>query len=188
MTSTHAHTSEPHAARLHEHLVLLYQSEEVLARSVVTFLAPALIRDEPMLVVATGRHRRLFADALETAGADLPGLRKSGLFAELDAEDTLAAFLHDGLVSREGFDTSVGQWVRALSAAHGRVHIYGEMVSCLWGRGDAPAAVELERLWNDLARHQDFRLCCAYPANQLASDEPAVDDMLAAHSAAAWLD
>ena len=172
----------------HEHVVLLYESEQALARSVVAFLTPALLLDEALLVVATPPHRALFAAALTGVGADLPALRAAGRYVELDAEATLEAFLADGKVSRLGFSTTVGRRVRQLATDHGGVHIYGEMVACLWGRGDAAAAVVLEDLWNDLAEHEDFRLCCAYRSDLLVGEDLHVGDMLETHSETIWLE
>jgi hypothetical protein len=45
--------------------------------------------------------------------------------------------------------------------------------------------VELEAMWNELARQYSFSLLCAYPAASVAAAEDADDlsDMLAAHSA-----
>lgn len=171
-----------------EHVVLLYESEQSLAQCVVSFLTPALLLDEALLVVATPDHRRLLASALTAAGAELASLRSSGRYVELDAEQTLKAFLQDGRVSRLGFNTVVGHPIRTLSARHGRVHIYGEMVACLWGRGDAAAALALEDLWNDLAQQHEFRLCCAYHSSLLSADDVQVGRMLDAHSASVRLD
>ena len=165
----------------HEHLVLLYDDEQDLVQRVVRFLIPGLLRNEAMLVVATARHRTMFASALAAIDPELPAHRAAGRYVELDAEEALAAFLHRGSLSRMGFNTGIGHRVRALSEEHGRVHIYGEMVACLWNRGDARSALQLEHLWNDLACEQDFRLCCAYH-NSLLQDKAEVDDMLATHS------
>lgn len=167
-----------------EHVVLLYESERALSRRVVDFLTPGLLLDEGLLVVATPVHRRLLRSALTAAGADLTALRRDGTYVELDAEETLAGFLVDGRVSAMGFNSAVGHRIRTMSAQHGRVHIYGEMVACLWGRGGAAEAVELEHLWNELARHHDFRLCCAYPTELLGeASEAHVDAMQLTHSA-----
>jgi hypothetical protein len=45
--------------------------------------------------------------------------------------------------------------------------------------------VDLEALWNELARHYSFSLLCAYPAGAVAADERAdeLSDVHAAHSA-----
>ena len=167
-----------------EHLVVLYETEQALARRVVDFLAPGLLLGEGLLVVATPEHRRLLRCALTAARADLPALDRTGAYVELDAEETLGLFLVGGRLSRMGFNGAVGHRIRTMSARHGRVHVYGEMVACLWGRGGAAEALELERLWDELAEHADFRLCCAYPRQLLEPADPQVDAMLGMHSAA----
>ena len=43
-----------------------------------------------------------------------------------------------------------------------RVRVFGEMVDVLCERGQRDAAVELEELWNRLARTRDFTLLCGY--------------------------
>ena len=165
-----------------EHLVHLYETDATLARCVLAFLAPGL-PDEASLVVATPEHRSLFADALTGCGVDLDGLRAAGRYVEKDAEQLLSTFLRNGAVDPLAFRLSVGETVRALAAEHGRVHVYGEMVACLWGRGNSRAAVVLEQAWNDLAGIADFRLCCAYPVKAMTTGRPAdVDAVLACHS------
>lgn len=165
-----------------EHLVHLYETEATLAHCVVAFLAPGLA-DEASFVVATPEHRRLFAQALEACGVDVDALRLEGRYVEQDAETLLATFLRDGAVDPLAFRLSVGEPVRALAAAHGRVHVYGEMVACLWGRGDSHSAVVLERAWNDLACVADFRLCCAYPAAAMRGGDPThVHDAMSSHT------
>lgn len=165
-----------------EHLVHLYETETTLARCVLAFLAPGLL-DQASLVVATPQHRALFARALEEAGVDVDRLRREGRYVEKDAEQTLSTFLRDGVVDPLAFRLSVGEAVRDLAAAHGRVHVYGEMVACLWGRGDSSAALVLERAWNELADVADFRLCCAYPVRAMTTGDPShVDAVLGCHS------
>jgi hypothetical protein len=165
-----------------EHLVHLYETEATLARCVLTFLTPGLA-DEAALVVATPEHRALFAQALEDSGVDVDALRREGRYVERDAEQLLGSFLRDGTVDPLAFRLSVGEPVRALAAAHGRVHVYGEMVACLWGRGDSSAALVLERAWNDLAGMAEFRLCCAYPVAAMTTGDPShVDAVLGCHS------
>ncbi len=165
-----------------EHLVHLYETEATLARCVLAFLAPGL-PEQAALVVATPEHRSLFAGALAQCGVDVEELRREGRYVERDAEQLLATFLREGQVDPPAFRRSVGEPVRALAAAHGRVHVYGEMVACLWGRGDSRAAVVLEEAWNELAGLADFRLCCAYPVSAVTTGRREdVDAVLACHS------
>lgn len=151
----------------YEHLVHLYESEATFARCVVAFLAPALL-EEAAVVVATPEHRAVIAAELERCGVDVGALRREGRYVEHDAEELLARFFLDGRVDDDAFDRSVGALVRDAARAFGRVHLYGEQVTCLWGRGDSRSSAELERAWTALAGEVDFRLCCAYPLRAMA--------------------
>ena len=61
------------------------------------------------------------------------------------------------------FEAEVGQVIRAAGAGGRPVRLYGEMVALLWEAGQLNAALELEGLWNDLARDIPFGLYCGYP-------------------------
>jgi signal transduction histidine kinase len=45
-----------------------------------------------------------------------------------------------------------------------RLTVFGEMVALLWSVGKTDAAIQLEQLWNGLARRHEFDLACAYPS------------------------
>ena len=65
------------------------------------------------------------------------------------------------------------------------MRIYGEMVAVLWDQGNVAAAIELERLWNDLAIRHPFSLLCAYPTSAFHTDAGAEQflQVCAQHSA-----
>ena len=54
--------------------------------------------------------------------------------------------------------------------------MFGDMASPLWQAGQFSAAIDVEALWNELARQHGFSLLCAYPATAAAADP---DDELA---------
>ncbi|MBV8050520.1 MAG: PAS domain-containing protein, partial [Acidobacteriaceae bacterium] len=56
-----------------------------------------------------------------------------------------------------------------------RVVIFGEMVALLWADGKVEASMELEGLWNELAKSRSFRLYCAYPLQGFNRTEHAED-------------
>ena len=147
----------------HDHVVHVYESEPSLVAFVADFVGPGLAAGEAGLVVATAVHRATIAAALRDGGVDVDALRATGRYVDLDAERTLAAFTVDGRLDPEAFAEVVGGQVRRLAEAHGRVHVMGEMVARLWGRGDASSALDHEHSWNRLARTTAIRLCCANP-------------------------
>jgi hypothetical protein len=149
--------------RVLDHTVVFYADEGELAALAVGFLAPALLRDEAAVVIATPAHRALVARALTDVGVDVDEFAFDGRYLVADAETTLAAFLVDGVVQPAGFATSVGALVRAAAAVGGPVRVYAERVGCLWGRADGAAAFALDREWNALAAGVDLRLLTAHP-------------------------
>ena len=146
------------------HFVRFYDDDDMLLDEVAAFVDQALAANGKGIVIATAVHcaalrRRLDACAL-AQGRALP---PPGQLAWLDAEATLESFLVDGWPDRRRFDEVVGALVRDTCAGGARLHAFGEMVALLCARGHYDAALELERLWNDLAQRIEFALFCGYP-------------------------
>ncbi|MGH9409186.1 MAG: hypothetical protein ACRD1V_07005, partial [Vicinamibacterales bacterium] len=77
----------------------------------------------------------------------------------LDAADTLARVSgRDGLHSLK-FEKVIGATVREFGRP---VYAYGEMVDILAQGMELPQALELEALWNGLARQVPLNLMCGY--------------------------
>ncbi len=97
----------------------------------------------------------------------------SGRFVALDAAETMAAFMLDGQIDREAFRELVGGLLCTARESGRSVRAYGEMVALLWDAGDVLAAIELERLWNELGRKLQFSLFCSYPVACVSRSEHA---------------
>lgn len=152
------------------HSAVLYGAPHQLAATVSPFLVGALDAGEPVMVAATSAHRAAIDRSLREAGVDLDGAVRAGRVVSLDADDVVARVVRDGRVDRAAFDDIVGGAVAAVCGAAGATpRVFGELVGVLWNRGDVPAALELEDLWNELATHHAFVLLCGY---QLDADEP----------------
>ncbi len=149
------------------------------------YLAEGVNAGDGALVVGTSEHNAAFARGLAAAGVDVDAARERRLVM-LDAGETLAAFMVEGLPDRDRFDAVVGGTVRALCApAPGRtLHAYGEMVGILWQDRRYAAAIRLEALWNELLRKGGLRLFCAYPIDVLGEEFCAddVDALLRSHT------
>jgi anti-sigma regulatory factor (Ser/Thr protein kinase) len=165
-----------------EHVVQFYDHDSDLARAVGTYLAQALRTGDVSIVIATPEHRAAFRQELAAAGL-APGECDSGAILWLDAAATLAGFMLDGRIDPDAFHDVVGGLVREASqrgrpkrnrrSGSGRIRAYGEMVALLWDAGDVLGAIELEKLWNELAREFEFSLWCAYHGHSLAVHEHA---------------
>lgn len=149
------------------HVVQFYTEDSFLLEAVAKFIGTALGTGDSAIVIATQAHLDGFAHRLRARGLDLSKSARCGRYTALDAADTLAKFMRAGHPDPKLFMDTVGHVIaRASAAAEGhtpRVAAFGEMVALLWAEGNPDAAIELEQLWNDLARTHSFSLHCAYP-------------------------
>ena len=148
-----------------DHLVQIYQDPAFLVETVTRYVCAGLQKGEAALIIARPEHRNLFAQALGREGfTPSPALRL------LDADETLATFMVDGMPEWTAFQRECGGAIRELRLQHPGVRAYGEMVDVLWQLGRRHAAIKLEDFWNQLARVHKFSLLCAYAMDPLAAD------------------
>jgi len=156
--------TDPSRIHAHHHAVQFYGNDNELLNTVGTFLSEGLVSGHPAVVIATPPHRLAIEKALEHRMIDVERARRLGDLVLLDADDTLATFMVDGVPSAAVFKKTMGDVIE--QTLHGRertpVRAYGEMVDVLWKQGKTAAAVRLEVLWNDLATTHVFSLLCGY--------------------------
>lgn len=157
-----------------EHVVQFYDCESELAQAVGAYLAQAVWAGDVSIVIATPDHRSAFEGQLAAAGVRLDRVARDETILWLDAAETLAHLrVEEGGIDPEAFRSVVGEIVRGACQRGREVRAYGEMVALLWDAGDVLGAIELEKLWNELARELQFSLWCAYHGHSLAVHEHA---------------
>jgi len=156
-----------------QHLVQIYERDAVFLDSLEGFVSGGLRADEAIIVIATPEHRRALEDRLANRGIGLTLARKQGRYIDLDAEETLSAFMVSGWPDPDLFSEVVTGLITRASASGRPVRAFGEMVALLWGRGDSGATIRLEHLWNTLCLAQGFTLFCAYPRSGFTQDASA---------------
>jgi hypothetical protein len=148
----------------HFHAVRFYEDAQSLSRMVATFIAEGFIVNLPAIIIATPEHRDAILDKLTAMSFDLAHLTEQNDLVVLDARDTLALFMVDGMPNAEKFEAAMLPIIDAV--CRGRtdcvIRAYGEMVDVLWKDGMEAAAVRLEMLWNQLANTRQFSLLCGY--------------------------
>ena len=148
-----------------EHVVLFYQDERELAVRVNEYLLPAVTDGGgAAIVVATPDHRRFFEEHLAEVGADVAAARARGSYLEFDANETIRGFMVGDRPDPAGLWQVASPLLRQAAQAGQPVLVFGEMVSLLWDAGLVSAAIEVERMWNELGGQHPFSLLCAYPA------------------------
>jgi anti-sigma regulatory factor (Ser/Thr protein kinase) len=181
--STTTSTATARSRPTPEHLVQFYDSPGQLTERVADFVGGG--EDDIAIVVATEPHRRAFTDGLVARGVDVAARQRAGSLIVLDAQATLDRFFDGHRCDPAGYATVIGGLVRQAAARGRPVRIYGEMVAVLWEAGLVNAALELEDLWNDLARTLPFTLLCGYPAEAMQAGSDAISKVCAAHTTVA---
>lgn len=146
------------------HAAQIYVEDHELAESVAEYVAAGFELGEPAVLVATEEHANLIADRLAALGWNAARVEELGLLLTVDAEATLGRFMEGPHPSAVAFERVIGGLLDELAPRFPgrRVRAFGEMVNVLCERGQREAAVELEELWNRLARTRDFTLLCGY--------------------------
>jgi hypothetical protein len=168
------------------HAVQVYSDLDELAGSVAAYLGSGFEAGEPGIVVATREHVARFAARLATAGWDEQQIQSERLLVLADADAMLARFMEGDLPSASAFDSALGGLLDQVAERFQglRIRVFGELVDLLVERGQTDAAVEVERLWNELARRRNFSLLCGYRVDvfDLATQSSLLPRVCAEHS------
>ena len=147
-----------------DHVVQLYQDQDFLNRAVCRFAGAALANGEGLILVPTAEHWNAFRPRLEAEGVDVKAAQARGQLTVVDADETLQRFMGRTLPDAPVFLGLAGEIVRRTRAAgsYPRVRWWGEMVNVLWERGDVAASMNLEDLFDRVAREQDIAIFCSF--------------------------
>jgi serine/threonine-protein kinase RsbW len=154
------------------HQVQFYPTDDALRLNVASFLAVPLLRGEAAVVIASVEHRRLIAAGLVGNGLDVPALRLSGRYVELDAAETLFLFMTETGPDEQQFRAALGTLIGDAELQFGAITAYGEMVGLLAAHDQLMAALQLEQLWSRLLDEHRLRLLCGYPAEHVEPGLP----------------
>jgi len=156
----------------HFHAVRFYESDKSLCRIVAGFLGEGLAVRQPALVIATPEHRRGILDELQSRHFDIVRMHSAGDILMLDARKLMSTFMVDGVPNPTLFLENAVRTLERLRAGRKDVTIraYGEMVDLLWKDGLDTASIQLEMMWNRLARLEAFSLLCGYSMGSFYKD------------------
>jgi hypothetical protein len=120
-------------------------------------------------VLATKTHQNILFQRLQAGDPKFSAALQEGRYLPVDVDETLATFMVGGVLDAARFRKGAGELVdtaaRAASGKHPRVAACGECAPTLWQQGNPDAAIELERLWDEIARDRDVKISCGYVLN-----------------------
>jgi hypothetical protein len=167
------------------HVVYFYQNDAALAATVARFLAAGWRTRQPLVVLATARHREAIADSLSALGCDCRSGDRNGAVTFADTDDTLSSFMTAAGLDTDKFKISMERLFEQSrrESDRRRVLFYGEMVDVLWRDGHPRLALQLEEQWNGLACGRSFSLLCGYAIDRFADPDqaPAFDAVCHLH-------
>jgi hypothetical protein len=147
-----------------DHIVQLYQDEDFLNRAVCRFAGAALANGEGIILVPTRDHWAGIQPRLEAEGVDVDAARHRGQLTVVDADEFLPRFMRGAMPDASVF---LGLAADVIGQArddgrYEKVRWWGEMVNVLWERGDAAASMNLEDLFDQLAKQHEIAIFCSF--------------------------
>jgi DNA-binding NarL/FixJ family response regulator len=159
-------------ARTHE--VQFYADDESLLIGWSRFIEAALLAGNAVIVAATEVHQRGLLEKLQEGGVDLSATIDEGRYLTLDIAETLSIFMVNGLPDSVRFNQATSSVIAtAAKAAKGRapkVAVCGECAPTLWLQGKVDAAIQLEHLWDEIAKKHDLDVLCGYVLTDFQRD------------------
>ena len=157
---------KPEIVTARHHEVGFYSDDRGLLDAATQFIGAALKVGNAAIVIATESHRNRLLVNLQQFGLNVVSAVEQGKYVALDAAGALSTVLVDGKLDAVRFFAVFGNLIgNAAEAARGgqsRVAIFGECVQLLWAEGRAEAAIQMEKLGNQLAKRYDVDILCAY--------------------------
>src|SRR5262249_154636 len=165
----------PRVRESHVHKVHFYSDEAGFLDTFNEFIAACLKARNAGIVVATESHRIGLFSKLQTDGVDVISSIEQGNYIPLDVSETLSRFMVNDLPDPVQFSEVVRDLMehacKAAKGEHPRVAVCGEGVGVLWAQGKGEAAIQLEQLWNEIAKAYDVDILCAYPVLDFLGEE-----------------
>jgi CheY-like chemotaxis protein len=174
---------------IHRHEAGFYADDASLLDGFTQFIGAALKAGNAVIVVATELHRGSLLPRLQAHGLNIGAAIEEGRYIPLDAAETLSTFMINNQPDPVRFLKVAGDLITAAAkAAKGeRPHVVacGECAPLLWAQGNAEAAIQLEHLWDDIAKSYDVDVFCGYPVGSFQGEVGShiFDRLCAVHSA-----
>jgi DNA-binding NarL/FixJ family response regulator len=175
-------------ANRHRHTAVVHSSMAALPDEYARFAGDALADGRPVVIIAPRTSLERVHARLESDGIAIGHAIDEGRYRVFDMASELARLMPHGRYERERFRESADRMLSDLAKAvpGRRAAICGEMAPHLWQEGRVENAIDLERLWDDVATASGADVLCPYcvDASRLAASEYSkFRDICAVHGA-----
>jgi hypothetical protein len=163
------------------HQILFCADDATLLAGLTRFIAAALDEGNPAIVWATESHREALIQRLRTRGVEIDAAIQRGTYIASDVAETADPVRI--LVTLRGLSEAASKG----GTKHPRVAVCGERAGRLWAEGKTDAAIVLEQLFNELAKHHQMDILCVYPLPDAEDDKSAFSSLCAEHCSFSFL-
>ena len=171
------------------HTVQFHANDSHFLDEVSQLVGATLRSDEQVVIVASEATRIGVAQRLQASQMNLAMLAERGQYVAMDSALALSQVMHDGRPDKARLAEMINGLDRLRLAVpngpRGRLTIVGDMTVTLCRNGDFEAALEVERIWNELTRPLPFFTICSYPIDCFEPSEARnqLSNVCAEHSA-----
>jgi DNA-binding NarL/FixJ family response regulator len=147
------------------HEVEFYSDDAAFVVGFTRFIEAALKAGNAVIVIATESHREGLLQKLREHGVDIVAAVEQGRYVSVDVAETLATFMVNDQPDPARLLKAASSLIAAAKASIGdrfRVAACGECAPTLLTQGKTDAAVELEHLWDEIAKSCNVDILCGY--------------------------
>jgi DNA-binding NarL/FixJ family response regulator len=148
------------------HEVAFYSDDLSLLHHLTKSAAAALTAGNAVIVIATESHRDSLLRGLRAQGPDIVAAIERGRYVALDGADVLSKFMCSATPDPARFLKLFRDFIEKTAEAEKgrptRVIVLGECAALLWAEGNPEAAIQVEKLANQLVREYDVDILCGY--------------------------
>ena len=170
----------------HRHDLLFCSNDTVLVEAFSRFITGVLSEGNSVLAVVTETHAVSLTRRLQ-ASPDLASAIEERRFVPVNIDDLLAKAMVNGRPDVTRFLDTIGEaLIEAAGRARGRhprIAAVGEGSPIMWVHGYLEAAIQIEHLWDEMAKSRQIDTLCAYPLTVREENVQAVRALCAEHTA-----
>jgi DNA-binding NarL/FixJ family response regulator len=170
----------------HRHDLPFCSSDAVLVDALSRFIAGVLSEGNVVIALVTEAHDISVTRRLR-ASPDLASAIEERRYIPVKIDELLAKVMVDGWPDPTRFVDATEELLilaaRRATGRHPRVAAVGECSPTLWVRGSLEAAIQLEHLWDEMAKSRQMDVLCVYSLTAREENLQAVRALCAEHTA-----
>ena len=169
----------------HRHDVVFCTNDETVIGAFTRFIANGLDDGGAVISLIDDSHIEGLRRNLPSAGVDLDLAAREQRYVPLNITEMLADIMVNGYPDPVRFFRIAEDLVDnvARRARNRKVAACGEGAPTLWAQGNREAAIQLEQLWDEVAKSRQMDILCVYPLAARAEQMRTLRRLCAVHTA-----